>query len=71
LHCQPALQAFSQKMRTKESSLGALRNTKSLGSSIGKRLHWSMIEAKDVHDLRQTVLAEMGAITMLMSASQL
>ncbi|KAL2212691.1 hypothetical protein CC79DRAFT_1393889 [Sarocladium strictum] len=71
LHCQPALQAFSEKMRTKESSLGALRSTKSLGSSIGKRLHWSMIEAKDVHELRQTVLAEMGAITILMSASQL
>lgn len=70
LHCQPALQAFAAKMRTKESALGVLRNTKSL-SSIGKRLHWSMIEAKDIHELRQTVLAEMGAITLSLSASQL
>jgi hypothetical protein len=43
---------------------GGVGNTKSL-RSIGQRLHWSMIDAKDINDLRQTVLAEMGAITIL------
>ena len=51
LHCQLTLQAFSEKMRAKESSLGGLRHNGSL-SSIGKRLHWSMIETKDINDLR-------------------
>ncbi|KAI1278305.1 hypothetical protein F5Y07DRAFT_361388 [Xylaria sp. FL0933] len=57
-------------MRSKQSSLGHYRSTRSL-SNIGTRLHWSMIAQKDVEDLRTTLLSEMVAINMLLSAQQL
>ncbi|KAI0441916.1 hypothetical protein F4803DRAFT_521157 [Xylaria telfairii] len=70
MHCLPPIQALASKMRSKQSSLGHYRNTRSL-SNIGTRLHWSMIAQKDVEDLRATLLSEMVAINILLSAQQI
>ncbi|KAI0808513.1 hypothetical protein GGR55DRAFT_680199 [Xylaria sp. FL0064] len=70
MHCLPPIQALVGKMRSKQSSLGHYRSRRSL-SNIGTRLHWSMIAQKDVEDLRTTLLSEMVAINMLLSAQQL
>ncbi|KAK4197370.1 hypothetical protein QBC40DRAFT_299396 [Triangularia verruculosa] len=70
MHCLIPLQAMVNKMRAKESSLGHFRTTRSL-ASIGTRLHWSMISRKDIDGLRTTILSEMVAINMLLSAQQL
>ncbi|KAI1299458.1 hypothetical protein F5Y03DRAFT_250448 [Xylaria venustula] len=70
MHCLPPIQALINKMRSKQSALGHYRSTRSL-SNIGTRLHWSMIAQKDVEDLRTTILSEMVAINMLLSAQQL
>lgn len=70
MHCLQPLQAMVDKMRSKESSLGHFRTTRSL-SNIGTRLHWSMIAQKDIDELRKIILAEMVAINMLLSAQHL
>ncbi|KAK5625718.1 hypothetical protein RRF57_001434 [Xylaria bambusicola] len=70
MHCLPPIQALVDKMRSKEGSLGHYRTTRSL-SNVGTRLHWSMIAQKDVDALRTTLLSEMVAINMLLSAQQL
>ncbi|KAK1758072.1 hypothetical protein QBC47DRAFT_132577 [Echria macrotheca] len=70
MHCLIPLQAMADKMRAKESSLGHFRTTRSL-TSIGTRLHWSMIARKDIDGLRTTILSEMLAINMLLSSQQL
>ncbi|UZP32447.1 hypothetical protein NXS19_000263 [Fusarium pseudograminearum] len=58
------------KMRSKESSLGHFRSTRSLGG-IGERLHWSMIAQGDVDSVRKTIMSQMAAINILMSVQQL
>ncbi|KAK7926855.1 hypothetical protein PG985_003853 [Apiospora marii] len=70
LHCQQPLQTWAAKMRSKEASLGHFRSTKSL-SSIGTRIHWSMIAKNDIDELRKTILSEMGAIMLLMGVRQM
>ncbi|KAG8674255.1 hypothetical protein FPOAC1_000219 [Fusarium poae] len=70
VHCSQPLQTMANKMRSKESSLGHFRSTKSL-SSIGERLHWSMISQGDVDALRKTILSQMAAINILLSVQQL
>jgi len=70
IHCLIPLLTMADKMRTKESSLGHFRTTRSL-ASIGTRLHWSMIARKDIDGLRTTILSEMLAINMLLSSQQL
>ncbi|KAJ3577689.1 hypothetical protein NPX13_g2881 [Xylaria arbuscula] len=70
MHCLPPIQALINRMRSKESTLGHYRSTRSL-SNIGSRLHWSMVAQKDVEGLRTTLLSEMVAINMLLSAQQL
>ena len=70
MHYLMPLQAMIDKMRMKDGSLGHFRTTRSL-ASVGTRLHWSMISRKDVDELRKTVLSEMLAINMLLSAQQL
>jgi hypothetical protein len=69
LYCAKPLQSMADKMRTKESSLGHFKSTRSL-SSIGTRLHWSMVGLSDVQELRQTVVSQMAAINVLMSVQQ-
>ena len=70
LHCLQPLQALTDKIRVKESSLGHFRTTRSI-SSIGIRLHWSMIDAEDVEKVRRVILSEMVAINVLLSTQQL
>ena len=70
IHCSQPLQAMIDKLRLKEGSLGHFRTTRSL-SAIGTRLHWSMIAQKDIDALRQTILSETAAISVLLSAQQL
>ncbi|KAI0377775.1 hypothetical protein F5Y04DRAFT_291644 [Hypomontagnella monticulosa] len=70
MHCLQPLQALADKMQVKENSLGHFRTTRSL-STVGTRLHWSMIAQKDVDELRKVILSEMVAITMLLSVQQL
>ncbi|KAH7265500.1 uncharacterized protein BKA55DRAFT_660893 [Fusarium redolens] len=67
LYCAKPLQSMADRMRTKESSLGHFKSTRSL-SSIGTRLHWSMVGLSDVQELRQTVVSQMAAINVLMSS---
>ncbi|RKL49023.1 hypothetical protein BFJ70_g1958 [Fusarium oxysporum] len=61
MHCGQPLQSMAEKMRAKESSLGHFKTTRSL-SSIGTRLHWSMIAQGDVEELRKTIMSQMAAI---------
>ncbi|KAL2682390.1 hypothetical protein Neosp_006840 [[Neocosmospora] mangrovei] len=61
---------MADKMRTKEGNLGHFRTTRSL-SSIGTRLHWSMVAQSDVDGFRKTIMSEMAAINILLSVQQL
>lgn len=70
MYCSQPLQAMVDKMRSKESSLGHFKTTRSL-SSIGTRLHWSMIAQSDVDSLRKTIMSQMSAINILLSVQQL
>ncbi|KAH9896386.1 hypothetical protein F4778DRAFT_265730 [Xylariomycetidae sp. FL2044] len=70
MHCMQRLQAMVDKMQAKEQSLGHFRTTRSL-SSIGTRLHWSMMAQSDIEEVRKVILAEMVAINMLLSVQQL
>ena len=70
IHCSQPLQAFISKMRPKEPMLGHRRSAGTL-STIGTRLHWSLITKKDIEELRSVVLAEMTAINMLLGIQQL
>ncbi|KAF5672100.1 hypothetical protein FCIRC_8518 [Fusarium circinatum] len=70
MHCKQPLQSMAEKMRAKESSLGHFKTTRSL-SSIGTRLHWSMIAQGDVEELRKTILSQMAAINILLSVQQM
>ncbi|KAL6825487.1 hypothetical protein J3E69DRAFT_380692 [Trichoderma sp. SZMC 28015] len=70
MHCLTPLQALVNKMRTKESSLGHFRTSKSL-SSIGTRIHWSMIAKQDIDEVRITITSETVAINMLLIAQSL
>ncbi|RSL70415.1 hypothetical protein CEP53_001899 [Fusarium sp. AF-6] len=69
-HCSQPLQAMADKMRSKEGSLGHFRTTRTL-SSIGTRLHWSMVAQSDVDAFRKTIVSEMVAINILLSVQQL
>ncbi|KAF5651832.1 general transcriptional corepressor ssn6 [Fusarium sp. NRRL 25303] len=66
IYCAQPLQSMADKMRSKESSLGHFRTTRSLGS-IGTRLHWSMIDRSDIEELRKILLSQMAAINTLLS----
>ncbi|KAM0359403.1 hypothetical protein ACHAP4_004311 [Fusarium culmorum] len=70
MHCSQPLQVMVNKMRSKESSLGHFRSTRSPGG-IGERLHWSMIAQGDVDSVRKTIMSQMAAINILMSVQQL
>ncbi|KAH7211300.1 hypothetical protein BKA60DRAFT_651155 [Fusarium oxysporum] len=70
MHCGQPLQSMAEKMRAKESSLGHFKTTRSL-SSIGTRLHWSMIAQGDVEELRKTIMSQMAAIDILLSVQQI
>jgi len=70
LHCSAPLQGMVNKMRSKESSLGHFRSSRSL-SSIGERLHWSMIAQGDVDSLRKIIMSQMASINILLSVQQL
>ncbi|KAM6524579.1 hypothetical protein FALCPG4_010188 [Fusarium falciforme] len=70
VHCSQPVQAMADKMRSKEGSLGHFRTTRSL-SSIGTRLHWSMVAQSDVDAFRKTIMSEMAAINILLSVQQL
>lgn len=70
MHCQQPLQAFVNKIRSKESSLGHFRSAGTI-SAVGERLHWSLIRRKDVEDLRKVIVSEMVAINILLGMQQL
>lgn len=70
IHCMRPLQEMTNKMQSKEASLGHFRTTRSL-SSIGTRLHWSMIAKGDVDEMRKIIISQMLAINTLLSVQQL
>ena len=70
MHCRQPLLDFINKMRPSEPYLGPIGLTGTL-SSIGKRLHWSLLTRKDVEGLRQAAISEMTAINMLLAVQQL
>ena len=70
LYCLHPLQAFMDKMRPSEKALGHVRSVGTL-SSIGKRLHWSLVTKGDVEELRATLLSQMIAINTLMGMEQM
>jgi hypothetical protein len=70
MHCHQPLQAFIDKMRSKEPSLGHFRSASTI-STIGNRLHWSLITRKDVEHLKKVVLSQMVAINILLGTQQL
>ena len=70
IHCHQPIQAFINKMRGSENSLGHVRPSTTL-STIGRRLRWSLITKNDVDDLRKVVMSEMIAINMLLGLQQL
>jgi hypothetical protein len=70
MHCHQPLQAFIDKMRPKETSLGHFRSA-GTASTIGRRLHWSLIAKKEVEDMRKVIMSEMVAINVLLGVQQL
>ena len=70
IHCHQPIQAFVNKMRPSDKSLGHVPSSRTL-STIGHRLHWSLITRKDVDDLRKVIMSEMIAINMLVGMQQL
>ncbi|KAI1073290.1 hypothetical protein LB507_010811 [Fusarium sp. FIESC RH6] len=70
LHCSAPLQGMVNKMRSKESSLGHFKSSKTL-SNIGERLHWSMIAQGDVDSLRKIIMSQMASVNILLSVQQL
>jgi hypothetical protein len=70
IHCQQPLQAFIQKMKLREPSLGHFRTSGTI-RTVGRRLHWSLIDKKDVEGLRKVVVSEMVAINILLGLQQL
>ncbi len=69
IHCQGPLQAFIDKMKSKDRALGHYRTSRL--NDVGIRLKWSMVTQKDVDELRKVILSEMVAINMLLSVQQL
>ncbi|KAJ2971192.1 hypothetical protein NUW58_g9484 [Xylaria curta] len=70
IHCLQPLRTLSAKMEAKQSSLGHFHTSGTL-RVMRTRLHRSMVEQKDVDELRKTVLSEIVAINMLLSVQQL
>lgn len=70
IHCHQPIQAFISKMRPSDKSLGHVRSSTTL-STIGHRLHWSLITKKDVDHLRKIIMPELIAINMLLGMQQL
>ena len=70
IHCHQPIQAFVNKMRPSDKSLGHARSSTTF-SHIGQRLHWSLITKKDVDDLRKIIMSEMIAINMLLGIQQM
>lgn len=68
-HCHQPLQAFIDKLRSKDCSLGHYRTARL--NDLGVRMKWSMVTQKDVEELRKVMLSEMVAINMLLSVQQL
>ena len=72
LHCQQPLLTFIEKMRLKESSIGLSHQRKAMTlSTIGSRLHWSLVTRKDVDELRRVVMGGMTMINMMLGFQQL
>ena len=70
IHCHQPLQAFVNKMRPSEKSLGHIRSSSTL-SAVGRRLHWSLITKNDVDELRKVIMSEMVTINTLLGIQQL
>ena len=70
IHCHQPVQAFIDKMRSSRESLGHARSSTTL-STIGRRLHWSLVTKNDVDELRKVIMSEMIAINMLLAVQQL
>jgi hypothetical protein len=69
-HCQQPLRSFINKMRPNEAALGHFRTSETT-SSIGRRLHLSMIDKKEVEDLRKVLMSEMVAINVLLGLQRM
>ena len=70
LHCHQPVQAFIHKMRPSNVSLGHVSSSRTL-STIGRRLHWSLVTRGDVDELRKVIMSEMVAVNMLLAIQQL
>ena len=72
LQCHQPLLNFQEKIRPRESALGLGRRNRTIAlSTIGYRLHWSLIARKDLEELRKSLLAGMTAINMMLGMQQL
>ncbi|KAL9087610.1 MAG: hypothetical protein Q9165_006534 [Trypethelium subeluteriae] len=70
LLCHRALEVFIDKMISKSHSLGCFRTANTL-SSMGARLHWSMVARKDVSELRDVIISMNTSILMLLGMLQI
>ena len=70
IHCRQPLLVFINKMRLNDVALGHFRTSATI-SSIGRRLHWSMISKRDVGELRKVAVSQMVAINVLLGLQQL
>lgn len=72
IQCRQPLLSFIEKMRLKESISGLSNRGRTIAlTTVGRRLHWSLIARKDVDELRQVVVAGMTAINMMLGMQQL
>ena len=70
LHCYQPILAFINKLRLNEKSLGHIKSAGTL-STLGSRIHWSLIAKQDVDKLRKAIMAEMIAINLLLGMQQM
>lgn len=72
LRCHQPLSDFIDKMRPKENIIGLNHRRRTMAlSTVGYRLHWSLIAKKDVEELRTMIGSGMIAINMMLGIQQL
>ena len=72
IQCHQPLLTFIEKMRLKEETLGVNNGRRAMAlTTLGRRLHWSLIAKKDLDELRKVVVAGMTAVNMMLCMQQL
>ena len=70
LHCQQPILDFVDKLRLNEKSFSHINSAGTL-STLGSKMHWSLIARQDVDQLRKAIAAEMIAINLLLGMQQM